>query len=291
MSEVKIFWDPKGIELDSLGKKKYLRSTDGDTSYISVSIRMLSIDTPEVHYPGNSKPSKQNENFKKLAEWINQGKAPITKELGEFLLPKLETGHAGTLHEDQGKKATNEYENIISKKLMKSNGKKRSVFIKAANENFDQYGRLLAYMAPSYTKKELQSIPIVDRYTFNLLMIKSGWAASFPIYPSIPKYDDLILLQQSGKEAFENKKGAWENDKMLTGYEFRMCVKLYEITRKIVNKKPVKTNSWITRYCVDMTTREIFPPQDYHKIKPYNRIFLWTKDVSSAVGKMNLLPA
>ena len=209
MSEIKIFWDPKGIELDSLGKKKYLRSTDGDTSYISVSIRMLSIDTAEVHYPGNSKPSKQNENFKKLAEWINQGKAPITKELGEFLLPKLETGHAGTLHEEQGKKATKEYENIISKKLMKSNGKKRSVFIKAANENFDQYGRLLAYMAPSYTKKELQSIPIVDRYTFNLLMIKSGWAASFPIYPSIPKYEDLILLQQSGKEAFENKKGAW----------------------------------------------------------------------------------
>ncbi len=291
MSEVKIFWDPKGIELDSLGKKKYLRSTDGDTSYISVPIRMLSIDTAEVHYPGNSKPSKQNENFKKLAEWINQGKAPITEALGEFLLPKLETGHAGTLHEDQGKKATNEYENIISNKLMKSNGKKRSVFIKAADENFDQYGRLLAYMAPSYTKKELQSIPIVDRYTFNLLMIKSGWAASFPIYPSIPKYDDLILLQQNGKEAFENKKGAWENDKTLTGYEFRMCVRLYEVTRKIVNKKPVKTNSWITRYCVDMTTREIFPPQDYHKIKPYNRIFLWAKDVSSAVGKMNLLPA
>ena len=291
MSEVKIFWDPKGIELDSLGKKKYLRSTDGDTSYISVSIRMLSIDTAEVHYPGNSKPSKQNENFKKLAEWISQEKAPITEELGEFLLPKLETGHAGTLHEDQGKKATKEYEEIISKKLMKSNGKKRSVFIKAANENFDQYGRLLAYMAPSYTKKELQSIPIVDRYTFNLLMIKSGWAASFPIYPSIPKYEDLILLQQSGKEAFENKKGAWENDKMLTGYEFRMCVRLYEVTRKIINKKPVKTNSWITRYCVDMTTREIFPPQDYHKIKPYNRIFLWAKDVSSAVGKMNLLPA
>ena len=146
-------------------------------------------------------------------------------------------------------------------------------------------------MAPSYTKKELQSIPFTDRSTFNLLMIKSGWAASFPIYPSLPKYTDLILLQQNGKDAFENKKGAWENDKTLTGYEFRMCVRLYETTRKIINKKSVRPNSWITRYCLDMTTREIFHPQDYHKIEPYNRIFIWAKDVSSAVGKMNLLPA
>ena len=64
-------------------------------------------------------------------------------------------------------------------------------------------------MAPSYTKKELQPLPFADRSTFNLLMIKSGWTASFPIYPSLPKYTDLILLQ-NGKEAFENKRGAWK---------------------------------------------------------------------------------
>lgn len=122
-------------------------------------------------------------------------------------------------------------------------------------------------------------------------MIKSGWAASFPIYQSIPKYEDLTLLQQNGKDAFENRSGAWENDKMLTGYEFRMCVRLCKTTRKIINKKYVKKDSWIARYCVYMTTREIFSPQDYHKIKPYNRIFVWAKDVSSAVAKMNLLPA
>jgi endonuclease YncB( thermonuclease family) len=61
MTNVKIFWDPKGSELDALGTKKYLRATDGDTPYVSMSIRMLSIDTPEVHYPGNQKPSKQDE--------------------------------------------------------------------------------------------------------------------------------------------------------------------------------------------------------------------------------------
>ncbi len=40
MAKVKIFWDPKGFELDSLGNKEFLRITDGDTSYISMSVRM-----------------------------------------------------------------------------------------------------------------------------------------------------------------------------------------------------------------------------------------------------------
>jgi hypothetical protein len=39
-----------------------------------------------------------------------------------------------------------------------------------------------------------------------------------------------------------------------------------------------------------MTTREVFYPQDYYKVKPYNRIFVWPDDVAEAVAKMNLLP-
>jgi hypothetical protein len=50
-------------------------------------------------------------------------------------------------------------------------------------------------------------------------------------------------------------------------------------------------SGWITRYCVDMTTREIFYLQDYHKVAPYNRIFVWPADAAEAVGRMNLLPA
>ena len=82
MSEVAIFWDPKGFELDSLGNKKYLRATDGDTPYVSVSIRMLSIDTPEVHYPGNTKPSRQDDNLAQLAAWMKQGQSPHSFRLG-----------------------------------------------------------------------------------------------------------------------------------------------------------------------------------------------------------------
>ena len=292
MSKVKIFWDPKGSELDSLGTKKYLRATDGDTPYVSMSIRMLSIDTPEVHYPG--KPSKQDEKLAQLADWIQAGEAPVNSGLTQHLYPKLATGTAGTLQESQGESAMAKFKELLDEKLTRPSGRKRSVFLRAADQHFDQYGRLLAYMAPSYSSTELASMTRRERATFNLLMVESGWAATFPIYPSIPRYPDLVLLQDVAKDACDNKKGAWADPKMLAGYEFRMCVKLYDVTEKLVAGKKLSSRErygWISRYCVDMTTREIFYPQDYHKVAPYNRIFVWPDDVAEAVGIMNLLPA
>lgn len=294
MAPVQVFWDPKGFELDSLGTKKYIRATDGDTPYVSISIRMLSIDTPEVHYPGNQHPSKHDAKLKQLADWIKAGEAPINKGLGNYLYPRLATGKAGTLQEKQGDKATKKFKELIEKKLKRPGGTRRRVFLKAADEHFDQYGRLLAYMAPYYRADELASLSFKDRATFNLLMVVSGWAASFAIYPSIPKHMDLIMLQEAGKDAFDNNKGAWADPKMLTGYEFRMCMKLYGITKDLVSGKKLSSKEkygWIYRYCADITTREIFYPQLYYKVKPYNRIFIWAEDVTEAVGKMNLIPA
>jgi endonuclease YncB( thermonuclease family) len=294
MSNVKIFWDPKGFELDALGKKKYLRATDGDTPYVSMSIRMLSIDTPEVHYPSNQKPSKQDEKLAQLADWIQAGKAPVSSDLAQHLYPKLATGTAGTLQESQGESATLKFKELINEKLKRPKGRKRSVFLRAADQHFDQYDRLLAYMAPYYSSTELETRTRRERATFNLLMVESGWAATFAIYPSIPRYADLVLLQELAKDACENKKGAWADPKMLTGYEFRMCVRRYDVTKKVVAGKKLSSrerSGWISRYCVDLTTREIFYPQNYHKVAPYNRIFVWPDDVAEAVGRMNLLPA
>jgi hypothetical protein len=33
VSNIKIFWDPKGLELASLGTKEYMRITDDDTLF------------------------------------------------------------------------------------------------------------------------------------------------------------------------------------------------------------------------------------------------------------------
>jgi len=293
MAQVKIFWDPTSLTVDSLGKKRYLRATDGDTPYISVSIRMLSIDTPEIHYPSNQKPSKQDANLAQLATWIQEEKAPIQHDLGAYLAPKLATGKAGTLQEEQGEQATTVFKKLLSEKLTRPSGQKRRLFIRVADQHFDQYGRLLVYMAPSYTAKELESMSHMERATFNMLMVEAGWAASFPIYSSIPSYPDLVLLQKAAKDAVDKKRGGWDDPMTLTGYEFRMCVRLYQITKKLVSGEKLRRKEkygWISRYCADMTTREVFYPQNYVKVKPYNRIFVWPNDVAEAVAKMNLVP-
>jgi len=293
MNRVSIFWDPTGQELDTIGNNKYERSTDGDTPYISMAIRMLSIDAPETHYPGTTKPSKQDMKFLQLAEWINQGKAPVTSQLAVYLYPKLKTGKAGTLQEEQGRSASDYFRKLIEEKLRLKNGKFRSVFVRSSNEHFDSYGRLLAYIAPKFTSTELANMTRADRATFNLMMIEKGWASPFPIYPSLPQYEDLVLLRDSGKKAVDTKIGIWKDKNTLTGYEFRMCVKLFEVTQKLVEGKKLSTkerNSWIERYCVDMKTRQIFYPKNYTNVKVYDRIFIWPKDVRDAVGKMNLIP-
>jgi endonuclease YncB( thermonuclease family) len=293
MPGVKIFWDPQGFELDQLQDKKYLDATDGDTPYISVSIRMLSIDTPEVHYPMSQKPSRHDAKLKQLADWIKEGKAPIRDGLATYLHPRLETGSAGTLQQQQGEAAEAFFKATVKAKLERPRGGPRRVFVWTADEKFDQYGRLLAYLAPKFTPDELKDLSPRDRATFNYLMVEAGWAASFVIFPSLPKHSDLVMLRDAAQKAFDDKLGAWADPNALTGYEFRMAYKLFEVTEKLAAGKRLSSaerNGWIERFCADMTTREIFYPQDYIKVPVYNRIFLWAEDVTEAVGRLNLVP-
>jgi len=47
---------------------------------------------------------------------------------------------------------------------------------------------------------------------------------------------------------------------------------------------------WVHRYCVDMTSREIFAPAEYYRVAPCDRLFLWPEDVPEAVARLNLEP-
>lgn len=293
MSDVNVFWDPAGFQLDRLGTNKYIRSTDGDTPYVEMAIRMLSIDTPEVHYPGRTNPARHDDKLAQLADWIQQGKAPIDDDLAAILQPKLATGVAGTLQKKQGEDASEAFTTIVKEKLKKPSGRYRSVFLLAANSPFDIYGRLLAYMAPKYTSKERAEMSFLDRSTFNLMIVETGWAATFVIYPNLAKYRDLVLFHRVAKEAFEQQKGIWADPMTLTAYEFRSCYRLFVITDRLEKGRILsqrERTAWIGRYCCDMTTREIFEPQQYHKVQPYNRIFAEPKDVNEAVGKISLIP-
>ena len=79
----------------------------------------------------------------------------------------------------------------------------------------------------------------------------------------------------------------------LPAYKYRMCVKLLKKMKKSKEGKELsaaEATNWIERYCMDMTTRKIYNPQDYIKVEPYKRIFMWPENVKEAVGTMNLVP-
>jgi endonuclease YncB( thermonuclease family) len=292
MSQVKLFWDPAGFELDALGSKEYLRSADGDTPYVSMAIRMLSVDTPEVSYPGGQNPATQDSRLRQLADWIKAGKTPIQDGLAGYLHPRLASGKAGTLQGEQGKQASDFFQQLIQTRLTRDNGSKRTLFLHTSNQPFDDYGRLLAYIAPTYSAEELAGMTRRERATFNLLMVESGWAASFLIYPSLPTYPDLVLFYDAARTACEAKKGVWGEPLTLTGYEYRMAVKLWEITKKLNKGQKLSTGerfAWISRYAADLSNNQIYYPQDYYRIAPYNRLFIWPRDVNEAVGRLNLM--
>src|SRR5215211_6542414 len=103
---VQILWSPAGASMPSLGARALVDVTDGDTPNLRMPVRMLSVDTPEVTARTAQRASQIDQELKQLAQWIREGRAPIEPALAEFLLPKLETGRAGSLHLEQGRAAS-----------------------------------------------------------------------------------------------------------------------------------------------------------------------------------------
>lgn len=290
MGDLKIFWQPASFTLDSVGDKKLTSISDGDTPKIEVPIRMLSIDTPETHNVSAAKDG----NFVQLAEWMRQGRAPIDRELAAYLIPRLETGDAGTRQKTQGTEAKTAFEALRSQRLSRPGRSERDVFVRVADQPFDRYGRLLAYIAPDYTRDERIAMSRRERATFNFNMVDNGWAATFILYPNIPNELDLPMFHDAARAAMSQGRGAWADPLVLTGYEYRMMDRLHGITEDIVNGVDVSSQrryGWITRYCADMTTATLYRPQHYFKVPPADRLFLWPEDVRRAVAELNLVPA
>ena len=78
-------------------------------------------------------------------------------------------------------------------------------------------------------------------------------------------------MQEEGNKAYEQHDGTWTDPFTLTGYELRMSVRLFRTTRQLVAGKTL--SSWekygsVHQYCVDMATREIYQPHEYHRVPP-----------------------
>jgi endonuclease YncB( thermonuclease family) len=268
--------------------------TDGDTPNIRMPIRMLSVDTPEVTARTEQRAVAIDAEFAQLAEWIEEGRAPISAPLAAFLRPKLATGAAGRLQRDQGLKASAFAKQNIDARLTRPDGSKRGLFIRTADSPFDNNNRLLAYVAPNYSAAERRSMPRKDRSTFNLDLVEHGWAAPFIIYPSVPGEIDLPLLVEAAATARSASRGIWAQDATLLAYEYRAMEKLFRITKKIVADDELsvgEARSWRERYCVDMRARTLHGPEDYFNTPPEYRLWIWPQDISEAVSRLNLVPA
>jgi endonuclease YncB( thermonuclease family) len=59
-------------------------------------------------------------------------------------------------------------------------------------------------------------------------MVENGWAAFYPIYPSLPQNDDFNRAIKAASKAWTKKLGAWKKygTNFLLAHEFRMCIKL-----------------------------------------------------------------
>ena len=294
MDKTQILWSPAGQNLPSLGSRALTDVSDGDTPNIRMPIRMLSIDTPEVTAKSEAGAEKVDLKFKQLAEWIGKGQAPISDEFATYIMPKLKDTDAGTLQFTQGKMASAHHKDIVTERLTKPNGSKRNLFVRSPEKPFDNFGRLLAYVAPSYSAKEREGMTRMERATFNLNMLESGWAAPFILYPSMPGELDLPLLLKVSVEAMEQGKGQYQDPLSMPGYEYRMCEKLYSVTKKIVAGKSLHYSEqlgWRSRYCADMRDRHLFGPENYMTIPEPYRLWIWPEDVRAAIAALNLIPS
>lgn len=291
---IEIFWTPAGENLPDLGSRSLVDISDGDTPTIRMPIRMLSVDTPEVTAHSEAGAKKVDEKFVQLAQWIREGKAPVSRAFADYILPKVETGTAGTLHYSQGKTASDFAKQNIEKRLTRESGTKRTLFIRTADAPFDPNHRLLAYIAPNYSAKELATLSRAERSTFNLDLIASGWASPFIIFPNIPGEQDLPLYLHLAVQAYEQKRGIWADALTLPAYEYRMCEKLYGISKKLADGEVLRSTeryAWRSRYCADMRDRLLYGPESYMKVPPPYRLWLWSTDVQKAVGALNLVPS
>jgi endonuclease YncB( thermonuclease family) len=292
-----IFWKPDGLTLDSIRTKRFLDSTDGDSVDIRMPIRMLSIDAPEKGVT-KTRDGLSGDDMRTLmdplADWLESGGSPVDPRLVAHLLPRLRRPDMAEIHWQQGRDAGDAHRAIIDTRLARPGGGTRDLFVRVADERFERYGRLLAYIAPSYSREERETLPWRETVTFNFDFMASGWGAPLIIYPSIPNERDLPRVQAEARAAVEEGRGQWADPLALTGYEYRMVEGLTLLLKKVRAGEALTDRDrtgWISRYCADMSTALLYPPQLYFMVAPWNRLFAWHDTIAEAAARLNLRPA
>ena len=70
---VQVLWSPAGATIPSPGDLALVDVHDGDTPSVRMSVRMLSIDTPEITAISADGALNVDRKFADLAQWITEG--------------------------------------------------------------------------------------------------------------------------------------------------------------------------------------------------------------------------
>lgn len=269
--------------------RRLLRTSDGDTPVIEQPIRMVSCDTPEkAGYAGG--PAKSQPKLNKCKERLESNYYPeIPDELKSYLISKI-TLDAAERHIESANDASKEFDSLLSRRLTKEDGKIRKTAVIPTGQLIDVYGRLLAYIAPWYESGPDDPLPPRDdprRKTFNLNMIELGWAAFFPIYPSLPRNDDFNIAIKVAEKAWDEKLGAWSSygEDLLLAYEYRMCIKLGTAES---SEKGMKNA--FQRICIDLRNLKIMGKFGFYDVPPCYRLWVWEEDLDLAKLDLGLMP-
>ena len=291
---IQVLWQPAGASMPARDARALVDLSDGDTPNVRMPIRMLSVDTPEVTARTERRAAAVDAEFAQLARWMDDGLAPISAELAAVLRPKLATGTAGTLQLRLGTEASAFARANTDARLTRPDGTRRNLFLRTADAPFDANHRMLAYTAPNYSAAELATMSRRERSTFNLDLVRAGWAATFVLYPSIPGERDLPMLVAAAAEARAAGLGIWAEPDALPAYEYRAMEKLHRVTRKLADGQQVaaaERYGWRERYCADLRSRALHGPEGYSAVPPEYRLWIWPADVPDAVARLNLVPA
>jgi endonuclease YncB( thermonuclease family) len=266
---------------------RLLRSSDGDTLVTEQPVRLVSCDTPEkAQYAGRADIAqrKLDQCRMRLENGFYRGIPEITRG---YLIAKIEPDSAHR-HISAGIKASAQLLEIRETRLARSDGTMRKVAVLPSGEIIDSYGRMLAYLAPWFDGSQTDPLPPIDspkRRTFNLDMIESGWAAIFPIYPSLPRLSDMRLAVAAAEQAWISQRGMWEQfgENLLLGYEYRMCIKL-----AVALSAEEGIEDAFQRICVDLRTLQVIGLFGFPAVPPSHRLWVWEKDLDYARRELSL---
>jgi hypothetical protein len=133
-----------------------------------------------------------------------------------------------------------------------------------------------------------------QRATFNLDLVEAGHAAPFVIYPSVPGELDLPLLLEAASAAVAAPRGIWANPETLLAYEYRAMEKLFQVTRKIINNRPLRPGRGPVlagALLCGCAYPQLARPRGLLRHRPEYRLWIWPRDLNEAIGRLNLVPS